>query len=57
MEKISGYDYYRFLKDIENNFDEKIEELKSGQGKQVEVSRGFGRNNSGGGSKNTGLPF
>ena len=29
MEKISGYDYYRFLKDIENNFDERIEELKS----------------------------
>lgn len=37
--------------------DEKIEELKSGQGKTVEVSRGFGRNNNGGGSKNTGLPF
>ena len=37
--------------------DEKIEELKSGQGKQVEVSRGFGRNNNSGGSKNTGLPF
>lgn len=36
--------------------DEKIEELKEGQGKTVEVSRGFGRNNSGG-SKNTGLPF
>ena len=26
-------------------------------GKTVEVSRGFGRNNSSGGSKNTGLPF
>ena len=37
--------------------DEKIEELKSGQGKTVEVSRGFGRNNNSGGSKNTGLPF
>ena len=36
--------------------DEKIEELKEGQGKTVEVSRGFGRNNSSG-SKNTGLPF
>lgn len=36
--------------------DEKIEELKEGQGKTVEVSRGFGRNNSGG-SKNTELPF
>ncbi|WP_290459190.1 insulinase family protein [Romboutsia ilealis] len=29
MEKISGYDYYKFLKDIENNFDNKIENLKS----------------------------
>ena len=29
MEKISGYDYYRFLKDIENDFDNKIENLKS----------------------------
>ncbi len=29
MEKISGYDYYKFLKDIETNFDQKIEELKS----------------------------
>ena len=29
MEKISGYDYYKFLKDIENDFDNKIENLKS----------------------------
>lgn len=29
MEKTSGYDYYRFLKDIENDFDNKIENLKS----------------------------
>lgn len=27
-EKISGYDYYKFLKDIENNFDSKIQEVK-----------------------------
>ncbi len=29
IEKIAGYDYYKFLKDIENDFDNKIETLKS----------------------------
>ncbi len=29
MEEISGYNYYKFLKDIETNFDTKIDELKS----------------------------
>ena len=28
MEKMSGYEYYRFLKDLETNFDDKIENLK-----------------------------
>lgn len=38
--------------------DSKIEEMKEGQGKTVEVSRGFGRGgSSSGGSRNTGLPF
>ena len=36
----------------------KIEEMKEGQGKTVEVSRGFGRGgSSSGGNRNTGLPF
>ncbi|MGL5346237.1 MAG: insulinase family protein [Peptostreptococcaceae bacterium] len=28
-DKINGYDYYKFLKDIEKNFDSKIDEVKS----------------------------
>ena len=43
MEKTSGYDYFKFLKDLENNFDEKIEDLKA---KLVQLQKTvFNKNN------------